>query len=137
MSPLWVWIAFFISMLIGFKRNNNQQSPYQPPNFVFPIVWTILYFILLYTMVTMKSERYNRLLFVAFVLQSFWLFSFNQGMLNLSSLILVLLVINAYMLYQNSNKFVLLYLGWTIFALFLNLTIKKNSELKNESLTTF
>ena len=128
-----VYILFILSIIVGFKMDNSwyQKSNLQPPNWVFGIVWPILYLLLFVVYFKLKSTRFENLLALAFFLQTLWLLSFNKKYLDISRILLILLVINAYYLiktaYQENKSIsylILPYLLWVSFATILNFTIK-------------
>ena len=132
-----VYLLFLISILVGFKMDNSwyEKSKLQPPNWLFGVIWPLLYLFLFIAYFTIKSKQFGNLLAVAFFLQTLWLLSFNNKYLNISRILLILVVINAYYLFSIAYKenkkvgyLILPYLMWVSFATILNLTIRPKEK---------
>ncbi len=137
-------ILVLFASLIGsaFMQNQTESSWYQqikpsitPPNFVFPIVWTILFILIgisIYLSLTSaKKKAKNKILFwfiVNLILNSVWtLFYFNlhNPLLALVDLILIIVtIVYLIILTHKSNKLssylLVPYLLWVSFAGVLN-----------------
>ena len=127
-----VYILFLISIVIGFKMNNfwYQKSRFQPPDWLFGIIWPILYATLFVAYFSIKDTSFEYILAFAFFLQTLWLISFNQQQLAISRMMLILIVLNAFYLVQIAYKeqkwvglLLIPYLLWVTFATVLNFTL--------------
>ena len=96
-----------------------------PSNFVFPIVWSILYYFYGYFMYKVWNEKLlNFLSIFGLILNYLWTFFFLKNRFT-SLLIIILQVIVAIITISNLTSnflklFQLVYLSWLIFALILN-----------------
>ena len=117
---------------------NINKATFNPPSYIFPIIWTLLYtmlaFVAVYLWENKKSSDFKNLftLYLAqMILNWSWtpvFFYFN--FISLAALILVsMVIINAILIYQARIKHSLIsylltpYLLWLIFATYLNISI--------------
>ena len=115
-----------------------------PPRVVFPIVWSVLYvlliissFIALRDSKTSQRKRVNSLFITNMFLQILWCYTFfAQGQLGLGLAVLILLDISTFKLvsvFQKVNKIsgylLYPYYWWLIFATFLNIVFIYNFGL--------
>ena len=115
--------------------NNFDKPLLTPPNIVFPIVWSIIYVLLiLATFIVLRDgdstqrNKANNLFITQLALQILWCFSFfAQGQIGLSMLVIILLDIVVYKMItvfyeirKLSGWLLYPYYWWLIFATFLN-----------------
>lgn len=103
-----------------------------PPNFIFPIVWTILYFTLFLGLARALRENYVLicvLLFATLILNVLWCYYyFNQREIKIAYIILIALIILAVMIialsfYKKDShlaNLIIPYLLWISYASVLN-----------------
>lgn len=111
------------------------KPPLTPPNIVFPIMWSIIYGLLIFatSIVLIKSDskersQANNLFIVQLILQIVWCYIFfAQGYLGLGLLVIILLDIAVFkqtVVYshtsQLASKLLYPYYWWLMFATFLN-----------------
>ncbi len=115
--------------------NDFAKPPFTPPNVVFPIMWSIIYCLLIFAtfVVLIKAEAFYRrkaenIFIIQLILQILWCYTFfAQGYLGLGLLVIILLDIAVFrqiVVYSRTSKFAsrLLYpyYWWLMFATFLN-----------------
>lgn len=117
--------------------NKNYRPKYQPPGYVFGIVWTILYiFIGLNIFLIERDLAVILLLHMIFNIS--WTPIFMKGYYKLSlSLIFIMTSMTLYVLVQTKNSFgnlLIIYLLWLSFAGYLNLNFiqNENKEIENK-----
>jgi len=143
-----IWILFFqlIGFALGSITSSNMEwyhtitkSSLTPPNFVFPIVWSILYTFLAlvgHFLWQNRKEEKARHILVLFIIQLVlnWLWTpifFGWHLPGLALLdILTIVAITIYIIIKSwANKYpiiayvMLIYLLWLLFASYLNLVI--------------
>ena len=125
-------LSWFFSSLFPMDKvwtNSLQQSPYTPPDYVFPIAWTFLYLTIGYGLMQPNSDW----LVLNLVLNFTWLLVFNQ----LKSLrggfwILMAMCLSLIMYLDRTKNYVLVpYLVWLLFALYLNCYLMVNNPEKD------
>lgn len=107
-----------------------------PPNFVFPIMWTILYLLMAFSfyLIQIKAEgsqyvESTRLFFSQLLLQIIWCFAFfYMGFLALALGVIIILDIVVWIMLKNFKKtdnlagnLLYPYWFWILFATYLNL----------------
>ena len=127
-------VGFIIS---GYMDYNTLNKPaLSPPGIIFPIVWTILYFLMgiSYATIIIYSnidEKTNKIYFSQLIINLLWSIIFfvfkNRFLALLWIILLVILIIIMVKIFYKKNKFAgiiqIPYLLWTIFATNLNLFI--------------
>ena len=113
------------------NTNNNWynciKSNITPPNYIFPVVWTILYILLIKVFKDILDSK-NKLLITLFVINlllniSWTYFYFGQkDIKNAFIIILLILITSMIILYKNKNNKLLYlpYVLWIGFATYLN-----------------
>ena len=154
MKYLYVLVSVFLTAYIcsvftryGIKNwydNVVGDIPFTPPNYVFPIAWSIIYtLIIAATFIVVscgdkaKRQRANNLFISQLFLQILWCFSFfAQGLLGLGLIVLILLavvvfkMINSYYQIKKAAAFLIYpYYWWVLFAIFLNANFVYNLGL--------
>ena len=124
-------------------KDNCIKSNITPPNYIFPIVWTILYILLIKVFKDILDSK-NKLLIILFVINlllniSWTYFYFGQkDIMNAFIIILLILATSMIILYKNNKLLYLPYIMWIGFATYLNyLSIDKinnKSEIINSNM---
>ena len=146
MLPLYFLAVLFVYISGSFYNVNNEwyknlkKSKFTPPNIVFPIAWTFLYITIalsagLYANEEVNNKRSIRNFNYIFFLQLFlnWLWSylfFYKQNIKLAFYCLIALIISIILLIFMMKKYGLIllpYLGWCLFALYLNYYILMNN----------
>ena len=114
-------VAYFTNRFCQ-SFQDGESSSYQPPNYVFQIVWPILLY--LYGLSWNQNRNNDRYKFLLFIL-SFWMIVYLcLGFKILSFVILASAVYQCYQLILDTKDNRLYFLfGWLIFATFLNYKI--------------
>lgn len=131
--------AYICSRFTGFGilswYDDFAKPPLTPPNFVFPIMWSAIYALLIFAtfIVLVKAEAYlrrkaNNLFIIQLVLQILWCYTFfAQGYLGLGLLVIILLDIAVFkqiVVYGKASRaaswLLYPYYWWLMFASFLN-----------------
>ena len=125
----------------GWYNNVVADIPLTPPNFVFPIVWSVLYVLIIAATVIVlncgdkvKKQKANNLFLLQLFLQILWCYTFfAQGLLGLGFVVLILLDITVfkmiafYLQIKRVAGFLLYpYYWWLLFATFLNFNFVYN-----------
>tara|TARA_Y100000816_G_C26075420_1_gene566034 strand:+ start:1217 stop:1702 length:486 start_codon:yes stop_codon:yes gene_type:complete len=141
-SPFLVSIFSTLNDSNKFK-NNEKKALWQPPSFVFGIVWPILYSLLFYLNYTLLTSNYKdsflkytiiRDILIESGLQGLWLYNFNskdltrnkrqyKNSLFLMALLVLFSYYRLYFIYKYFGKYVYVYLPyflWINFAHILN-----------------
>lgn len=109
------------SIILGTRMDNSWYKPqkYQPPGYVFQIVWILLYSFLIITHYQSSSHVHD-LIILTLSLQVLWLLTFNTHHYQTSKVVLGVIVITALLLLLfTRSPLILFYLGWTLFAFYL------------------
>ena len=127
-------IGFIISGYTDYDTLN--KSVLSPPGIVFPIVWTILYFLMGISYATIiiysnVDEKTNKIYFSQLIINLLWSIIFfvfkNRFLAFLWIILLLILIIIMIKRFYEKNKFAgiiqIPYLLWTVFATYLNLFI--------------
>lgn len=127
-------IGFIISGYMDYDTLN--KSVLSPPGIVFPIVWTILYFLMGISYATIiiysnVDEKTNKIYFSQLIINLLWSIIFfvfkNKFLAFLWIILLLILIIIMIKRFYEKNKFAgiiqIPYLLWTVFATYLNLFI--------------
>ena len=126
-------IALLPTIFINFDTDSLVKPLLFPPKILFPIVWTILYFLMSISLYL--SSKYNKNLYKAYgiqlILNSLWspLFFMFKTYLFSTIELLILIVFVAIMIKEMKleNKLSaylqILYFIWLLFALYLNVSI--------------
>lgn len=127
-------IGFIISGYMDYDTLN--KSVLSPPGIVFPIVWTILYFLMGISYATIiiysnVDEKTNKIYFSQLIINLLWSIIFfvfkNRFLAFLWIILLLILIIIMIKRFYEKNKFAgiiqIPYLLWTVFATYLNLFI--------------
>ena len=114
----------------------QQMPPLTPQNMVFPIVWTLIYalMILSFFMVSLKADaaefkRCNFWFLGQLVLHILWSYAFfYSGMIGAAAIVILLLIFNVIMMLKEFHKvdkwaayLQYPYLLWVMFAAYLNI----------------
>ncbi len=140
--PLGVGLLLALVVNSDFALYQNLRQPaFAPPQFIFPIVWTVLYILMGISSYMVYSRRTDAnevdvgaalmLYALSLILNVAWVLSFFkfQKLLASVAIIFVLVIVICAMIYAFSKvsrlaaALQLPYLVWSIFAAFLNLTI--------------
>jgi len=130
-------LAFLFPSYLGRNMDNTwyEKSPLQPPNWLFPIVWTFLYISLFVANYRVNDDRFMYLLTITFLLQAAWLYVFNQRNQQLASAILIACIVVAYLqvivAFETdlvSGYLMIAYLAWIVYATLLNFTLKPKNN---------
>ena len=132
-------VGTLASIVGGKMRDGYTKPPACPPDWVFPVVWTILYIaigiasFLVYIHTDNKKQRTNDLIWFAIHMffNMLWpLFFFRLDMLIFSCIWLVFMIITAiivtykyYKAYTASGVIFTVYTLWLLFALYLSLAV--------------
>ncbi len=138
----YIIITFVIgNLFVWFVMNqdfyNSLENPFNVPSIIFPIVWSILYFMMsISAYIVSESDNYNNkdeliLYYIQLVVNSLWTLLFFGFKLYFISFIWTLLLISlvAVMIYRfyKINKVAgylnILYILWLLFASYLNFSI--------------
>ena len=118
-----------------------KKSNLSPPNYIFGIVWPILYILMFVSLIVIFSKGINNLGLLFFILQFIcniiWsplFFKYKKIKLALLDLILMIIFtgLTIYYFYKKSKLSAYLlvpYMIWICFALYLNLFIVTNNEI--------
>lgn len=119
---------------------NLKKSNLTPPNYIFSIIWTILYFtIILSIYIYINSKNYNILGIILFIIQLLLNLSWSSIFFKYKKLyesynIMILLYIFTFLTYLNFKKvnkyaanLLIPYIIWLSFALYLNYYIVKHN----------
>ena len=138
---LCIIITFFIGSFFSFFINSDSYAELNKivdiPNYVFPIVWSILYLLMALSLyIIYESYGYNKkdaikIYFLQLLINSLWTLIFFEFKLYMFGfiwiLLLIVLVIIMIIKFYRINKIAGLlnisYLFWLIFASILNLSI--------------
>ena len=130
-------VAASLATRVGWKNyNNSRKAPFTPPRFVFPLVWTTIYILIIaagyLTLAEIKDENTQRLFLAIFYIQVLlnfmWclvFFGFGDARLGLITIVFLIFSV-IYLIYESFNYstlaawFFVVYLGWLLFATFLN-----------------
>lgn len=103
----------------SFEDNENNENPYQPPKYIFQIVWPILLFI--YGLSWNQNRDKNGYLNLLIILSTWMILYLCLKMKELSFVLLLFSVFKCYQLIsQTKDKSLYLLCGWLTFASFLN-----------------
>ena len=108
------------------------KSKYQPPPYVFSIVWPILYLIMGYSSyIISKTDKVPNVFFIQLLLNFTWSIVYTRlgvtyGLINIILLLIfsIITYIEFYKLNQVAANFLIPYILWICFATFLNITAK-------------
>ena len=139
---LWVIVTLTVGFISSFFQSASssewydtlQRSSLTPPDWVFPVAWTILYILMGISVGVLRGVRsiFTRLLNIVFVLQLilnfFWTFLFFYSESPFLALIDIMLLdiavlvyfAGAFVVYRPSAWLFLPYLLWLVFASYLN-----------------
>lgn len=132
-----IWGSYFNSFAMDGYYEKIQRSALTPPNYVFPIVWTVLYALMVISLdlllnIELKKSRHAVELFVFnLFLHILWTYAFfYHGYFLAGLMILIMLDVLTAVLIEEAYKLqktagiLLLPLGaWIIFATYLNWVI--------------
>jgi tryptophan-rich sensory protein len=122
--------AGLLSSYFSDNFKNAPKSPYQPPGWIFSVVWIFLYFIIGYSayLIRQKSEI-PKIYYLQIILNFAWPIIFINFDIKYSVIIIILLWISTFftaMQFYDIDQFAGLlfipYLLWISFAFFLNYT---------------
>ena len=118
-------ILYIANILISTKLNFKQpykKPTFQPPNFIFPIVWSILYTLLFFSIQHLDSNITKIFFIIQMIINVSWSTIFNnQYYINSLILILLLLFLNIFILLKDRIFLLLPYIIWLSFACILNI----------------
>ena len=140
-------ISIFIPLLVGaissfismpFMNYNNLIQPlFAPPGWLFPIVWTILYFLMgISSYLILESNSYtkeeaHKIYFLQLLVNGLWsIFFFVLKWRLLSSIwlalliiLIIIMIIQFYRINKTAGILQVPYLLWCLFAIYLNISI--------------
>lgn len=138
----WVALSLGLGFLSSFFQSGSNEAWYQsldrsaltPPNWVFPVAWTILYILMGVSVGLLQGMRsiYTRLLYMLFaaqllfnILWTMFFFYLESPVLAFFDIILldifvVAYFVLAYMVYRISAWLIIPYILWLAFATYLN-----------------
>ena len=131
-------IGTFFSWFIikNFNSFENLNKPFNIPSFIFPLVWTILYFLMgisYYLIDTNSSDNKDEkyIYWLQLIINSIWpLLFFGFDLLLLSFIWIIILIIMVlimiikfYKINKTASLIQIPYLLWIIFAAYLNFSI--------------
>lgn len=129
---------WFLSSILSYKKNNYYNSLnlpfFAPPKIIFPIVWSILFILIAYTIYKVyptSDKAYKKVLLINYLSnQLFTILFFNLENLFLSFVDTVIVFMSSLYLYEATynydksvSKYLIPYIIWNLFALILSLTI--------------
>ena len=134
-----VFLPLVLSSIVNRIYGNEYEYPprvsYQPPSYVFGVVWTIIYLLyglFIYT-VFESSEKYKQPIFILYffnlALNLHWsplVFKYKEYVLGLYSMfiLLITLVVMILLLDNTIHKIMLVpYMSWIVFAILLQIEI--------------
>ena len=137
--------SYFTTSSVNSEWYKKIKPSFTPPNFLFPIIWTIIYLSLIYILyntLQMGNTKLANVLLVLItinlLLNILWCFIFFYLKNTLHSIIVILLlliniIVLIYMFFRNVNNIIikiqlLLYLSWIILATILNFTAHYKSS---------
>jgi len=131
-------LSWFFSALFPMDQewtNSLKKSPYAPPNYVFPIAWTILYLTIGHGLDQPNSDW----LILNLVLNFTWLLVFNKmKSLKGGFWILLAMCLSLVMYLDRTKNYILFpYLIWSLFALYLNGYLMVNNPEKTGLIENF
>ena len=131
-------VAFFVLLSMIFTKgsmefyNELKQPKFAPPSWLFPIVWTVIYTILTITLYKfLSNKKITTLIIINLLINAVWpILFFRFELLGISVYWLVLLIASLalllYQIYKIKPKYAwfnMFYFLWTLFALYLNITL--------------
>lgn len=129
-------VGGIVSLLVPFDLYQTINKPVlSPPKIVFPIVWSILYLMMgisLFLVLRKEPVKINKIVFaIQLLLNVIWSFVFFKFKLFLLAFIIIICLVFAIvyniLIYYNVSKLstylLIPYLGWVIFASYLNFEI--------------
>ncbi len=140
-SFFFVYLTAFLGSLFTFSEVNSEwynsiKPSITPPNFIFPIIWNILFFLIFlsFYLAMLKKDKEPlikiKILFLSNLffnfLWSFFYFGLKDLALAFVDILLLiiltlLLIVKIWRIEKKSSFLLFLYLIWIIFAMFLNL----------------
>lgn len=129
---------WFLSSILPYKKYNYYNSLnlpfFAPPKIIFPIVWSILFILIAYTIYKVyptSDKAYKKVLLINYLSnQLFTILFFNLENLFLSFVDTVIVFMSSLYLYEATynydksvSKYLIPYIIWNLFALILSLTI--------------
>lgn len=143
-------IVIFTSLIGSFYTSKDTKTDWYtcikpsitPPNYIFPIVWTILYIMIRYALfqsLELKTHKITILYILTLILNVLWTYTyFYKKRITIAFYIILTLVILGYSIlyltYSNNQVFMRLvpYVLWITFASLLNyLSIDKVNKCDN------
>lgn len=126
-------IAVIPSLFVGNSVEGLIKPLFYPPNILFPIVWTILYFLISisFYVVSKEDNPPYKIYFLQLIVNSLWTVIFFGLKLRLLAffwlMLLIILVAIMFVKFYNRNKksayLLVPYMIWLVFAGYLNLAI--------------
>lgn len=126
-------IGVIPSLVFGSSTGSLILPKFYPPKVVFPLVWSILYILMVISLMlaTKKSDKPYKIYFKQLIVNSLWTVLFFGLKLRLFSfiwiLLLIYLVIKMIVIFYRENKvsglLQIFYICWLIIAAYLNLAI--------------
>lgn len=121
------------SLIFGSSTGSLLLPKFYPPKIVFPIVWSILYLLMVISLfvATKRTDKPYKIYFEQLIVNSLWTVLFFGLKWRLLSfiwiLLLIFLVVKMIIAFYKENKVAgllqIFYIGWLIIAAYLNLAI--------------
>ena len=135
--PLPIVVGFLSSFLSDTMADDIKQPPLTPPDWLFPIVWTVLYLLIgISAYLVLKSNDYKindgiKYFFYQLAVNFVWPIIFFRFEMYATAVvvlaILILLTIATICEFKKTNKtaawLMVPYLAWLLFALYLNIGV--------------
>ena len=139
---IWIIVCLFLGFMSSLMQSTALadwypglvRSPLSPPDWLFPVAWTVLYILMGISVGLLYGIRsiYTRMLYILFVVQlvlnilwSFFFFYMRSPTLGFMNILLLdmcvlLYFIGAYVVNRASALLMLPYILWLLFATYLN-----------------
>ncbi len=118
-------MLYIVNIIISTRLNFKQpykKPKFQPPDFIFPIVWSILYTLLFFSIKNLDSNLTKIFFIIQMIINVSWSTIFNnQYYINSLILIFILLFLNIFIFMKDKIFLLLPYIIWLSFASILNI----------------
>lgn len=123
--------GYFTRQGLGSRWFECIKPDAMPPNYVFPVVWTILYVLLALSFEAFKDNLYASWLYSSnLVLNVYWCYAFfaNQDVASALWSMYALLGITSALFWLTQDLRLIPYLGWLLFATYLTYQSSQKQE---------